>query len=135
VGLLADAVLTDNRAAAHTATRHLLAPGHRRVAHLGDDLAISTARDRRSGFCDAVAEAGPDVAASHADNLRSEAEAEAAVRQLLELADPPTALFTAQNLVTAAPSGPSTRPAGSTTWPWWASTTCRCRTCCSPVSP
>ena len=100
VGLLADAVLTDNRPAAHTATRHLLAPGHRRVAHLGDDLAISTARDRRSGFCDAVAEAGPDVAASHADNLRSEAEAEAAVRQLLELADPPTALFTAQNLVT-----------------------------------
>nr|WP_294693160.1 LacI family DNA-binding transcriptional regulator [uncultured Friedmanniella sp.] len=100
VGLLADAVLTDNVAAARTATRHLLATGHRRIAHIGDELTISTARERRRGFDDAVAAAGPDVVASHVDNLRCEAEAEKAVRQLLALADPPTALFTAQNLVT-----------------------------------
>ena len=100
VGLLADAVLTDNHAAARTATRHLLAAGHRRVAHIGDELTICTARERRRGFDDAVAEVGPDVVASHVDNLRSVAEAEAAVRQLLQLAEPPTALFTAQNIVT-----------------------------------
>jgi LacI family transcriptional regulator len=100
VGLLADAVLTDNHVAARTATRHLLAAGHRRVAHIGDELTICTARERRRGFDDAVAEVGPDVVASHVDNLRSVAEAEAAVRQLLQLAEPPTALFTAQNIVT-----------------------------------
>ena len=100
VGLLADAVLTDNQAAARTATRHLLATGHRRIAHIGDELTICTARERRRGFDDAVAEAGAAIVASHADNLRSEAEAEAAVRQLLAQADPPTALFSSQNLVT-----------------------------------
>ena len=100
VGLLADAVLTDNHAAARTATRHLLAAGHRRVAHIGDELSISTARERHRGFADTVAAAGPGVVAHHVDDLRSEAEAEAAVRGLLDLAEPPTALFTAQNLVT-----------------------------------
>jgi LacI family transcriptional regulator len=100
VGLLADAVVTDNRAAARTATRHLLAAGHRRIAHIGDELTISTARERHRGFADAVAEAGPDVVAHQVDDLRSQAEAEAAVHQLLGLAEPPTALFTAQNLVT-----------------------------------
>ncbi|WP_197677014.1 LacI family DNA-binding transcriptional regulator [Friedmanniella luteola] len=100
IGLLADAVVTDNHAAARTATEHLLAAGHRRVAHVGDELTISTARDRRQGFTAAVEAAGPDVVAHHVDDLRSEAEAEAAVRALLDLAEPPTALFTAQNLVT-----------------------------------
>jgi LacI family transcriptional regulator len=100
IGLAADAVLTDNYAAARTATRHLLAAGHRRLAHLGDDLVISTARERRRGFADAVSEVGPGVVARHVDDLRCEAEAEAAVRALLDLAEPPTALFTAQNLVT-----------------------------------
>ena len=100
VGLLADAVVTDNQAAARRATEHLLAAGHRRVAHIGDELRISTARERRAGFADAVAAAGPDVVAHHVDDLRSEAEAEAAVRALLDLAEPPTAFFTAQNLVT-----------------------------------
>jgi LacI family transcriptional regulator len=100
VGLPADAVLTDNRAAAGAAARHLLSAGHSRLAHLGDDLAIATARERRRGFAEAVAEAGPGAVAHHADDLRSEVEAEAAVRALLDLAEPPTALFTAQNLVT-----------------------------------
>ncbi len=100
VGLLADAVVTDNRAAALTATQHLLARGHRRIAHLGDDQAIATARDRRQGFADALTEAGPDAVGHSVENLQSAAEAEAAVRSLLDLAEPPTALFTAQNLVT-----------------------------------
>jgi len=100
VGLLADAVLTDNRDAALTATRHLLHHGHRRIAYLGDELAISTARDRHAGFQAAVREAGPGARALAVDELRSEAESEIAVRRLLSLADPPTAVFSAQNLVT-----------------------------------
>lgn len=100
IGLLADAVLTDNEQAAGTATTHLVAHGHRRIAHLGDELGISTARDRRDGFRGALAAAGRAAQPLEVDGLRSEAEAEAAVRQLLALAEPPTALFTSQNLVT-----------------------------------
>jgi LacI family transcriptional regulator len=100
VGLLADAVLTDNLEAAVLATEHLLAAGHRRIAHLADELTISTARDRSEGFATAMGQAGAASSASQVDGLRSEAEAEAAVRTLLAVADPPTALFTSQNLVT-----------------------------------
>jgi LacI family transcriptional regulator len=98
MGLLADAVLTDNRAAATTATEHLLQVGHRRIAHLGDELAISTARERRQGFLSTMerAAATPVVV----DDLRSVEAAEQAVRRLLTLAVPPTALFTSQNMVT-----------------------------------
>ena len=100
LGLLADAVLTDNEQAACTATEHLLRQGHRRIAHLGDELGISTARDRRQGFRRALGAAGPGAQPLEVDGLRSEAEAEAAVRELLALAEPPTALFTSQNIVT-----------------------------------
>jgi LacI family transcriptional regulator len=100
VGLLADAVLTDNVEAAAVATGHLLAAGHRRIAHLADELAISTARDRSAGFARTMAAAGSGATPVQVDGLRSEKESEAAVRQLLTLADPPTALFTSQNLVT-----------------------------------
>ena len=54
IGLIADAVLTDNYEAAFTATQHLIGNGHRRIAHLGDELAIATARERRRGFADAM---------------------------------------------------------------------------------
>jgi LacI family transcriptional regulator len=98
VGLRADAVLTDNHEAAARATRHLLSVGHRRIAHLGDELAISTARERRDGYCTTLTAAGGRPVS--VNGLRSEAEAEAAVRALLTSAEPPTALFTSQNLVT-----------------------------------
>jgi len=100
VGLLADAVLTDNRHAADVATSHLLAHGHRRLAHLGDDLRIATAQERRAGFTAAVARAGVAGAARHLDDLRSERDAYAAARAVLTSDQPPTALFAAQNLVT-----------------------------------
>jgi LacI family transcriptional regulator len=101
IGLAVDAVLTNNHQAAYQATRHLIARGHRRIAHLGDELAISTARERRRGFTDAMTDSGlPDQADQHTDNLRGEEEAYAAVQRLMRLADRPTALFTSQNMIT-----------------------------------
>jgi LacI family transcriptional regulator len=97
-GLLADAVLTDNEAAAEAATRHLLAVGHRRIVHLGDELVITTARERREGYRTAMRSAGAEP--TSVDGLRSQAEAQAAVHALLTGAEPPTALFPSQNLVT-----------------------------------
>ncbi|MCW2812182.1 MAG: transcriptional regulator, LacI family [Friedmanniella sp.] len=100
VGLLADAVLTDNYESSVTAVRHLVEHGHRRIAHLGDELTISTARDRRRGFLDAVRGAGLTDRLEPIDGLRSEHEAYLAVRRLLTQENAPTALFAAQNMVT-----------------------------------
>ena len=101
VGLAVDAVLSNNYESAVAATRHLIEHGHRRIAHLGDELAISTARERRRGYSDAMIGAGlTDEESQHTDNLRSEDEAYAAVRRLMGLQVRPTALFTSQNLVT-----------------------------------
>ena len=58
VGILADSVVTDNYEAARAATQHLIDHGHRRIAHLGDELVISTARERRRGYVDAMVAAG-----------------------------------------------------------------------------
>jgi LacI family transcriptional regulator, galactose operon repressor len=100
-GVLADAVLTDNFEAAFSATQHLIRQGHRRMAHLGDELTIATARERRRGFREALKAAGfPGADTQHTDNLRSAAEAFAAVQRLMRSPVPPTALFTSQNLVT-----------------------------------
>ena len=100
IGLIADAVLTNNHQASVQATQHLIDSGHRRIAHLGDELAISTARERRQGFDDAMSTAGLTSFERHSDNLRSEDEAYETVRRLMAEPDPPTALFTSQNLVT-----------------------------------
>lgn len=100
VGLAADAVLSDNYEAAVRATQHLLAHGHRRIAHLGDETAISTARERARGFVDALNAAGLDGgSALQKHDLRSAEEAQAAVTALLDLAKPPTAIFASQNIV------------------------------------
>jgi LacI family transcriptional regulator len=96
-----DAVLSDNAAGAEAAVAHLLAHGHRRIALVGDRPSIFTAAERRRGYLDALAAAGvPEDPALQRMGLVDEQAGEAAVRELLELPDPPTALFTAQNLIT-----------------------------------
>lgn len=100
VGLLADAVLTDNRHAAEVATQHLLDHGHRRVVFLGDDATITTAQQRRLGYTATMERAGAGRLARYVDDLRSEREALAAVVSLMDSDEPPTALFASQNLVT-----------------------------------
>lgn len=100
VGLLADAVLTDNRHAAEVASQHLLDHGHRRLVFLGDHPAIATAQQRRAGYTTTMERAGLADLARYVDDLRSEREAHAAVQALMSSDEPPTAIFAAQNLVT-----------------------------------
>jgi LacI family transcriptional regulator len=93
-GVEADTVLTDNFEAAATGTRHLIARGHRRVAFLGDSPDVSTTRERLAGYRAAMAEAGlpvpPDLVA---DGCPTEHEAAEYTARLLELRQPPTAVF------------------------------------------
>jgi LacI family transcriptional regulator len=101
VGLAADAVLIDNVGGGRSAGEHLLAAGHRRIAVVNDLFRLAPQRDRIDGFVQAMREAGntqwePYLRADVHDAGR----AEQAVRELLALTPPPTALFTANNRLT-----------------------------------
>jgi len=101
----ADAVVSDNRAGAIRAVEHLLEAGHRRIAYLGDRLSVATAAQRYDGYKHAleVSRIGLDERiVRHA--VATEDAAIKAAAELLSLPDPPTALFTSQNLVTIGAS-------------------------------
>jgi LacI family transcriptional regulator len=97
----ADSVTVDNRVGASRAVRHLAMRGHRKIAFLGDLHSIWTAAERERGYLDGLASAGiaPDPGFLRRD-IRSADAAEKAVADMLALSNPPTALFTAQNLIT-----------------------------------
>ncbi len=96
-----DSVTVDNRVGARGGVSHLAAHGHRRIAFLGDLHSIWTAAEREHGYLDALAAAGIPVDPGIVRrDIRSGEAAERAVADLLTAADPPTALFTAQNLIT-----------------------------------
>jgi LacI family transcriptional regulator len=96
VNMAGDTVVATNVAGAAAAVRQLVLYGHRRIAYLGDYRRLTTARDRHRGYLRAIgARAGPQV-----HDLHDAAAAERATIALLRSPDPPTALFTAQNLIT-----------------------------------
>jgi len=96
-----DSVLTTNVSGARTGVKHLIEHGHRRIAFLGDRHDIPTAQQRHEGYVQALTEAGLPVDPGLVlHDLTSQALAQAAATELLGHPDPPTALFTAQNLVT-----------------------------------
>lgn len=96
-----DAVVATNAAGATEAVRHLVAGGHSRIGYLGDRARISTARQRLAGYRAALEQAGlPIDPALVVQDLSGAEPAEHAVAALFRDPDPPTALFTAQNLVT-----------------------------------
>jgi len=90
----------DDVAAARTATEHLLALGHRRIAHisgdLDDELAFTTHIDRRRGYREALGAAGiaPDPSLD-VDAPFTAAGGSRATSLLLERDEPPTAIFAA----------------------------------------
>jgi LacI family transcriptional regulator len=101
VGVDVDAVLVDNHAGAAEAVNHLVAQGHRDIAYLGDLRSIATAAQRFLGYKEALSDHGIRPVSEHiVHDLHTEADAERAVLRLLTIGAPPTALFTAQNLVT-----------------------------------
>jgi LacI family transcriptional regulator len=101
VPLLADAIVTDNRASARAAVEHLLTTGRRRIAYLGDNLAIPTAVERFRGFEDAMTAAGLDIDGQLVRHgLRTADQAKAAAAELLRATSRPEGIFTSQNLVT-----------------------------------
>lgn len=100
-GIDADCVVTDNRTGAAVGTAHLIEHGHRRIAFIGDFASIATANERYQGFVDAMAAAGVRVLPELVQrDVHDTAQAVIAISALLALPEPPTAIFTAQNLIT-----------------------------------
>jgi LacI family transcriptional regulator len=94
----ADAVLLENREGARRGVAHLIGQGHRQIGLLADDMEIFTAAERVNGYHDALANAGLQADDTLLElACRDVDAAERAVRSLLELPDPPTALFTVNN--------------------------------------
>ena len=103
INLAADVVLADNVGGVRDGVRHLIAGGHRRIAYLGDDPAIFTARERLTGYRSALAAAG--IALDESLIVMGKAEPVAVRAALDRLLAPPnaaTALFTGNNRLTTA---------------------------------
>ncbi|HSK95481.1 MAG TPA: LacI family DNA-binding transcriptional regulator [Euzebyales bacterium] len=100
--LCCDTVVSSNRDSTRAAVRHLRDTGHRRIAFLGGDQAVWTAAERRAGYREALEASGievdPDLEVLDVDDVE---RAASATRKLLAGAAPPTALFTAQDRITA----------------------------------
>jgi LacI family transcriptional regulator len=97
-GADADAVLIDDVNGAFAATTRMLAEGHRRIGFLGNKVSVSTGRRRLAGFHRALAEYGVEPTEELVRLGQQDADsAEQAASELFDLADPPTALFAANN--------------------------------------
>lgn len=96
-----DIVKSDNERGAFRATEHLINVGHRRIAHITGDPSIPTTQERVAGYKAALQKHGLPVDESiilgKASNFKSGVEI---ANQLLALPDRPTAIFTANNLLT-----------------------------------
>jgi LacI family transcriptional regulator len=96
-----DQVFVANQDGAHAATSHLIQLGHTRVAIINGPVLLTTARDRQAGYEQALRETGiaiDDKLVVHCDFRQSGGYS--GMRQLLELPNPPTAVFAASNLLT-----------------------------------
>jgi LacI family transcriptional regulator len=100
-GAQADSVVFDNEGGGRLATEHLLAAGHRRIGIVVAPSYYTTGH-RLRGYRKALREAGISVERELIAELGvgSVGEAADATRRLLELPDPPTAIFSTTNFLT-----------------------------------
>jgi LacI family transcriptional regulator len=99
-GIESDVVTGDNVGGARRLVEHLISLGHRRIGFITESDEVSTARDRRQAYEAALAAAGLSYDPSLI--VRSTVDPPGGfegMRRLLELDEPPTAVFTVNNLV------------------------------------
>ena len=101
VKLQTDLVEVDNHRGAFEAVSHLLDKGHKNIGLIEGRAHVSTSRERRRGYLDALAERGVAV---RKDLMRSgdfkQESGRVLANELLTLRKPPTALFVCNNLMT-----------------------------------
>jgi len=96
-------VSIDDRLAAEEMTRHLLTMGHKRIGFIKGNPDISASERRFAGYCAALSEAGvafdPALVAQGLFTYRSGLDAS---EQILDQAEPPTAIFASNDDMAAA---------------------------------
>lgn len=96
-----DTVVSSNRDSTRAAVVHLRDIGHRRIAFLGGDQRVWTARERLAGYREALQangqDAHPELEIVDVGDVRRAVEA---TRRLLTASHPPTAIFAAQDRIT-----------------------------------
>jgi LacI family transcriptional regulator len=96
-----ESVTIDNRGAAKAGVQHLLAQGHRRIGVVTGPLEAAFDRQRLEGSQAALAAFAHDQAEIVAVQADLEAKGgEAAAHALMRRADPPTAVFVTNNMMT-----------------------------------
>jgi len=101
IGFTGGAIVSDNVAGAHEATRHLIELGHTRIAIIAGELRLSNGIDRVEGFRKAMQEAHLPVREEYFS--RGDFQIESGYRhglELLRLAEPPTAILACNNKMT-----------------------------------
>jgi LacI family transcriptional regulator len=100
-GFEADTVLIDNTGGGERAGTHLLAGGHRRIALMSDLGRLPTQQGRIEGFVRAMRLAGNTAWEPYQRaEIHDLWHAERTLRELLSLAEPPTAVFATNNRLT-----------------------------------
>lgn len=100
-GISADVVCVDNADGGFVGVEHLITLGHRRIGMVAYQRGASTTEERIKGYLRAL-----DVHGIEADEtllVESETSSESvmeAIKKLLSIPDPPTAIFSCSNLVT-----------------------------------
>lgn len=96
-----DAVLVNNTKGGRQAGEHLLSLGHTRIAAISGSQDTTPGRCRREGFVQALTAAGVEIPPEHdlVGDFREESGYQLAL-SLLSLPEPPTAIFSANNLMT-----------------------------------
>jgi LacI family transcriptional regulator/LacI family repressor for deo operon, udp, cdd, tsx, nupC, and nupG len=96
-----DVVKVNNEKGAFAAVEYLIGLGHRRIAHIAGLSNIPTTQERVAGYMSAMKAHGISVGKELLRTSHSDYDSGVAIMQeLLDLDDPPTAVFTANNLLT-----------------------------------
>jgi LacI family transcriptional regulator/LacI family repressor for deo operon, udp, cdd, tsx, nupC, and nupG len=96
-----DVVLVDNEQGAYDAVNYLIKLGHTRIAYIGGLPTIPTSRQRRMGYESALKDNNLKLDESLIKFGDSKHESgKVLAGELLQMKDPPTALFTGNNLIT-----------------------------------
>jgi LacI family transcriptional regulator len=98
-----DTIQIDNIRGAHKAMSYLISLGHNRVGLINGPLTSAANVDRLTGYNNALAEAGTSPDLSLQVNLESQDSIiSEAIRKLLSLANPPTAILATNHLIAKA---------------------------------
>lgn len=97
-------VIVDNLRGAYDGTKHLIQSGYRKIAHIASAPNASITKQRLNGYRLALTEGGIEPDEQYIKYCqyggKDLAEVETAIKELLELTNPPDAIFTASDSIT-----------------------------------